>query len=199
MQSRDVFKYNPVLRTHKSPFPAFSFPLARCIVNGITFTSNMDTAPSYPMCHAELIPKGSGSATPNFDRAFLARPNGKPDKCHQVLSSGRSRQNVFHMIARHVSVECLRRSKSGAQLTHSNSGMNPLRDVSSHAAHPQSLTSDMVIVQYVVGCTRPITQVNVCPYPLPLRRHHPWIPHHRGKFRDQISPHQLQATFAHKS
>ena len=36
-----------------------------------------------PVCQAELIPKVSGSATPNFDRAFLACPNDKPDNRHQ--------------------------------------------------------------------------------------------------------------------
>ena len=58
-------------------------PLSRCILNGITCTSIMDNAPICPVCQAELIPKVSGSATPNFDRAFLACPNDKPDNRHQ--------------------------------------------------------------------------------------------------------------------
>ena len=53
------------------------------VINGITFTSNMHTAPTCPVCHAELIPRVSGSATQNFDRAFLACPNDKPDNYHQ--------------------------------------------------------------------------------------------------------------------
>ena len=83
MHAGAIFQYNSAFRTSTTPSPTFSFPLARCILNGISFTSNMDSAPSCPVCHVELIPKGSGSATPNFDRAFLAGPKDKPDKCQQ--------------------------------------------------------------------------------------------------------------------
>ena len=65
-------------KSHTSPSP-----LSRCILNGITCTSIMDNAPTCLVCQAELIPKVSGSATPNFDRAFLACPNDKPDNRHQ--------------------------------------------------------------------------------------------------------------------
>ena len=106
---------------------------------------------------------------------------------------------MSHMIGRDVCAECLRRSKNAAQLTHSNAGMSPLRDVSSHAAQPQFQTSNIVIVWYVVGCTRRKIQVNVCPYHLRQHRHLPWIRHHRAKFRDQITQHQLKVTFALKT
>ena len=106
---------------------------------------------------------------------------------------------MSHMIGRHVCAECLRRSKNGAQLTHSDAGMSPLQYVSSHAAQPQFQTSNVVIVWHAAGCTRQKTQVNVCPYHLCQHRHLPWIQHHRAKFRGEIPQHQLKVMSALKT
>ena len=181
-------------KSHTSPSP-----LSRCILNGITCTSIMDNAPTCPVCQAELIPKVSGSATQILTELSWHAQMTSRTTVIKGLSSGRSRQNMSHMTGRHVCAEYRRKSKNGAQLTHSIAGMSPLRDVSSHAAQPEFRTSSIVIVLHAVGCTRQKAQLNVCPYHLHQHRHLPWIQHHRAKFHGQIPQHQLKVISAPKT
>ena len=65
-----------------------SFILLPHVQRGVLFVGFplfyiMDTKATCPVCHAQLVPKVNGLATPNFDRAFLACPNDKLDNRHQ--------------------------------------------------------------------------------------------------------------------
>ena len=181
-------------KSHTSPSP-----LSRCILNGITCTSIMDNAPTCPVCQAELIPKVSGSATPNFDRAILACPNDKPDNRHQgAFKWTEPPKHVPHDWPSCLCGVLAQIKKWGTTYSFKCWDESP-SNVSSHAAQPQFRTSSIVIVLHAVGCTRQKAQLNVCPYHLRQHRHLPWIQHHRAKFHGQIPRHQLKVISALKT